>query len=239
VGKNSKSTVAKKHTPKPPEQRVEAELVEKDYDPPAQDEAIDEANFFDEEAHENAQRFANSTGATTAAGALVQEAPPSSQMNPYVSQEEQGMEMRPAIVGPPPYGSPDPMTTAARLLPLHQHPFAQLEEGDSAAISPDYGEGYDGTLSGADTVTSRASGPQVPVSQQNVDATKGARDLAEAKGVNLTDVEGSGEDGKITKGDVQKHLDSLSGNSEEDSAGNPDEASREQLSDDNDNDNRQ
>ena len=57
---------------------------------------------------------------------------PSELLNPNVSPEEQDMEMIPAVVGPPSYASPDPMTNAGRLRPLSDHP---LED----TISEDYG----------------------------------------------------------------------------------------------------
>jgi pyruvate/2-oxoglutarate dehydrogenase complex dihydrolipoamide acyltransferase (E2) component len=208
----SKVKMGKKvdRSPKPPEERVEAELVEKNYKASEGDDALKDNEHFDFEAHEEAQKDAASAGATVAAGALIQETPPSSQMNPYVSQEEQGMEMRPAIVGPPPYGSPDAITAASRLVPLNQHPLQahHLPEGSTAAISEDFGNGYDGTLKGADTVTQRPSAPQTAV-DASVDATDSAKELAETEGVDLSKVKGTGADGRITKGDVDDYLDEL------------------------------
>lgn len=45
-------------------------------------------------------------------------------------------------------------------------------------------------------------------SSEEVDATDGARNLAEENNVNLSEVEGTGKDGRITKDDVQTHIDS-------------------------------
>jgi pyruvate/2-oxoglutarate dehydrogenase complex dihydrolipoamide acyltransferase (E2) component len=210
---------AKGKVPKAPQERVDAELVSDDYEPASSDEALESGDFFDFDAHDEAQRTATSTGATSA-GATIQEIPPSTQINPYVSPEEQGMEMTPAIVGPPPYGSPDALTTVGRLVPVHQHPLnaENLPDDHPAAISEDYGDGQEGTLKGAETVTPR---PGAPVSEMEdkegaegeegatngeVDATQGAQDLAAREGVDLSQVEGTGEGGRITKTDVENHL---------------------------------
>jgi hypothetical protein len=68
-------------------------------------------------------------------------AQPSQLGNPYMSPEEQDMDMQPQVMGPPQYGSPDPATSAGRLLPLTTHPLQAhlLPEGHPAAISEDYG----------------------------------------------------------------------------------------------------
>jgi Rho termination factor, N-terminal domain len=52
-------------------------------------------------------------------------------LNPYVSEEEQDMEMEPIVLGPPGYASPDPETNAAALVPLSE---TTLE------VSPDFGK---------------------------------------------------------------------------------------------------
>lgn len=46
------------------------------------------------------------------------------------------------------------------------------------------------------------------VAQANADAnaTQGAKDLANSEGILLSDVEGSGDDGRIVKGDVEQYL---------------------------------
>lgn len=77
---------------------------------------------------------------------------PSEVGNPYMSPEDQDMEMTPQVVGPPAYGSPDPATSAGRLLPLQDHPLTADRLGDvggaeRAAIAEDYGEGYQGAVS--------------------------------------------------------------------------------------------
>lgn len=111
--------------------------------------------------------------------------PPVSSQNPYVSEEMQGMEMIPKVFGPPQYGSPDPASVASRLMTLDDgHPLAGLESG-TAAISEDYGVG------------ALAAGGEI-------DATDDATELAEKENVNLAGVEGTGKDGRITKGDVEK-----------------------------------
>lgn len=113
--------------------------------------------------------------------------------NPYVSPEEQGMEMEPHVMAPPPYGSPDPQTSAASLVPIEDHPLADNFSDDYAADltgekEEENGEEDDGTEN----------------------ATAGAVELAEQEGVDLSQVEGTGKDGKITKADVENFLASKS-----------------------------
>lgn len=80
---------------------------------------------------------------------------------PYSSEEEVGMEMEPAVVGPPSYGSPDPDTSAGRLLPLRDHPLnSEHYQGDSA-ISDDYGADVRGAKSEFGTEGSHHGGPSL------------------------------------------------------------------------------
>jgi hypothetical protein len=62
---------------------------------------------------------------------------------PYASQEEIGVQI-PAveIVGPPAYGSPDPDTSAGRLVALRNHPLSADNAGEDhpSVISDDYGQ---------------------------------------------------------------------------------------------------
>lgn len=74
---------------------------------------------------------------------------PSTRANPYV--EDQNMEIKPTVMGPPAFGSPDPNTTATTLAPLVDHPRrALLSEDygadvieDSNLVSPTTGEEVD------------------------------------------------------------------------------------------------
>ena len=63
---------------------------------------------------------------------------------PYAPEEEIGLQMdaKSTIVGPPAYGSPDPSTSAGRLVPLRDHPLTadKLGEDHPAAIADDYGK---------------------------------------------------------------------------------------------------
>lgn len=98
------------------------------------------------------------------------------------------MEMEAKTFGPPQYGSPDPASAASRLMTLEDgHPLAGLEEG-TAAISEDYG-----------TETT-------PASDVEIDATDGAKELAEEEDVDLSQVQGSGAEGRVTKGDVEDFI---------------------------------
>jgi len=118
--------------------RAEAGLVEEDYEAQPQDEAISNQEQIDWEAQEEA-------------GALI-ETLQSSRVVSGMSEEEQSMDLTPAVVGPPAYGSPDPVTAAGRLLPLDQHPFKppNLPEDHPARTSDDYGKGYDAAIAAAD-----------------------------------------------------------------------------------------
>lgn len=188
----------------PAQERVEAELVEDGYEVPLREDAEE---GLDVELLDEIRGQAEKLGLP--GDSIVGDAP-STRMNPYVSEEEQGMEMRPAIVGPPPYGSPDAATSAGRLVELTTHPLRPdaLPEDHPAAISRDYGQGQDATISGTQTITSQPGAPQVEsdTANEEANATAGAMELADAEGVNLADVEGSGEEGRITKADVEDYL---------------------------------
>jgi len=205
-GKGSDSTYAIDTSP--PQERVDAEIVEEGHEQQPSDEVIASGEHFDFDASDENRLTASRSGAP---GEPVVMPAPSTMLNPNVSEEEQGMEMRPTVVGPPAYGSPDAITSAGRLLPLNTHPLSAdvLPEDHPAAISPDYAEGYDGTLKGVQTITSSPSAPQTTKEKtdgEEVDATAGAQELAEQEGVDLSEVEGSGEGGRITKADVEQYL---------------------------------
>lgn len=119
--------------------RAEAGLVEEDFEAQPQDEAISDGSWLDEEAGEE-----------------VVTTPPSASKVAGMSEEEQSMDMQPVVVGPPGYGSPSPITSAGRLLPLDQHPFnpEALPEDHPARIDPDYGKGYGEAISAEDVGTS-------------------------------------------------------------------------------------
>jgi hypothetical protein len=120
--------------------RSEAGVVEEDFEAQPNDEAIAAGEHLSEEA---------------LAGEGTESAPSATSV-PGMSEEEQGMEMTPTVVGPPAYGSPDPVTSAGRLLPLDEHPFnpANLPDDHPAAISEDYGQGYGGAIAPEDVGTS-------------------------------------------------------------------------------------
>ncbi len=124
---------------KNPASRAEAGLVEEDSEVQPQDEAISDGSWLDEEAGEE-----------------VVTTPPSASKVAGMSEEEQSMEMTPVVVGPPGYGSPAPITSAGRLLPLDQHPFnpESLPEDHPARIDEDYGKGYGEAISPEDVGTS-------------------------------------------------------------------------------------
>lgn len=192
------STPRKKVNTAPAQERIDAEVVSDDFEEQPNDEVVAAGEHIDHEALDFDPEN------------VVMPAP-SAQMNPYVPEEEQGMEMRPTIVGPPGYGSPDAITSVGRLVSLSSHPLAPefLPEGHPAALSDDFGEGYDGTLKGAATVTSAPVASQSTSEEgagEEVEASAAARELAEAEGVDLSQVEGTGKDGNITKGDVEDYI---------------------------------
>lgn len=204
----------------PPEERVEAGLVEDDFELQPREDADADDLLHDHETLDAQGAYLERAGAPH--NSVIQ-SNPSEFPNAYVSEEEQGMEMRPAVVGPPAYGSPDPLTSAGRLLPLEQHPLRAdaLPEDHPAAISEDYGEGYDHTLKGASTVRQSPlhgasdlerhtvgdfTKEELAEKNADVDATDGARELAEEEGVDLSEVEGTGEEGRVTKDDVKAYL---------------------------------
>jgi pyruvate/2-oxoglutarate dehydrogenase complex dihydrolipoamide acyltransferase (E2) component len=154
-----------------PRTRAEAGLVDDDYEPPLREDVeLSQQSEDDEDAEPQEEYVAHA---------------PSSVFNPQMSEEEQGMEMKPVVFGPPAYGSPDPATSSVTLAPLEQYP-------ESLEISEDYAQEPEATEEGA--------------SGDDVNATSGAVDLAESEGVDLTQVEGTGDGGRITKADVENYL---------------------------------
>ena len=123
--------------------RAEAGLVEEDFEVKPNDEAIAAGEYLVENPTQ-------------------MDSPPSQLKIAGMSEEEQNMEMTPTIVGPPAYGSPDPNTSAGRLLPIDQHPFnpANLPEDHPAAIAEDYGEGYQANLTPDELGSSFPGAPQ-------------------------------------------------------------------------------
>jgi pyruvate/2-oxoglutarate dehydrogenase complex dihydrolipoamide acyltransferase (E2) component len=169
--KKSKQRVS---TYAPPEERVEAGLVEADYELQPRDEADADGQLHDLDALDEQAALAERFGAAHASA----------------------------------------ITT---------HPLRMdaLPEDHPAAISEDYGEGYDHTLKGAATVQSQPNvaasdldrhsvgdftQEQLAERNADVDATDSARDLAAEEGVDLNDVEGTGEGGRVTKADVESYL---------------------------------
>ena len=129
---------------------------------------------------------------------------PSTIPNPYRTQEEQLVEMKPAIVGPPGYGSPDPNTNLGRLVPLNEHPLR-----DTDYIGESYGEGYGANLTPLETL-SPSPGPgtgEDEDSEGDERVTAAAQKLADENGVNVDEVDGTGADGRVTKSDVQSFID--------------------------------
>ena len=98
------------------------------------------------------------------------------------------MQMISKTFGPPQYGSPRPETSAGKLATLEDgHPLEGLPEGHPAAISEDYAAEHGAFV-------------------EDIDATDGAKELASEQSVDLRQVAGTGQDGRITKGDVEDYI---------------------------------
>jgi hypothetical protein len=165
--------------------RQEAGLVEKDYERLPNDETVEAGEQTDHEANE------------LVGGVIMPE--PSAMASPYMGWEEQGMELKTEIVGPPSYGSPDPTTSAGKLLPLRDHPLRAdaLPEGHPAAVSDDYGADHEG----ATVMPGESSSSVIPKTdlENDLEGRRNARegnyeemkkdellDEAEARGMNLS-----------------------------------------------------
>lgn len=192
--------------------------VVEDYDPTlTKEEVIADGDYIDHDLLEEAGIASDAAGAPFRSPIL---SAPSDKNNPYLPEDLQHMEMQPVVMGPPPFGSPDPVTSAGRLLPIEDHPLAaeNLGEGHPAAISEDYGADARGLTHPASATShplspdasdyeiDAAGGRTMRESQDEVDATESARDLAKENGVDLREVEGTGADGRVTKQDVENHL---------------------------------
>jgi pyruvate/2-oxoglutarate dehydrogenase complex dihydrolipoamide acyltransferase (E2) component len=169
--------------------RVDAGLIEEDFEQQPSDETTAAGEAIDFDAIDEQTR------AQAAAGV----------QNPYASPEEQGMELTAKTVGPPQYGSPDPTTAASRLATLEDgHPLdpGLLPEGHPAAISDDYGiqtVDVDDPTAGTEEQT---TGDQT----NEIDATDSAIELAREENVDLSEVKGTGVEGRIIKGDVEDFI---------------------------------
>jgi pyruvate/2-oxoglutarate dehydrogenase complex dihydrolipoamide acyltransferase (E2) component len=191
--------------------------VTENYESKSTEEVIADGDHIDHDLLEEAGVASDAAGAPFRSPIL---SAPSDRNNPYLPEDLQHMEMQPVVMGPPPFGSPDPVTSAGRLLPIEDHPLAaeHLPEGHSAAISEDYGKNVLGlthpaqstshpiTPDASDYEIDAAGGREAREAQGDVDATDGARELASENGVDLREVEGTGADGRVTKGDVENHL---------------------------------
>ena len=154
--------------------RQEAGIVEKDFEQQTNDETIDAGDAVDVELVDESVEDANALGMAHAA---VVASNPSEALNPYMTQEEQFMEMTPAVVGPPAYGSPDPLTAAGRLLPLRDHPLAEGRVPEGRGIDSDYGADVAGANLAPGELFAHPGGPQR--SDLEID-TAGGREAREA-----------------------------------------------------------
>jgi len=75
-------------------------------------------------------------------------------------------------------------------------------EKDNGAVSGRFVPEY---TRGADIDSNEDSGTEGDLFSE-LDATNGAKQLAEAEDINLAEVEGTGKDGRITKADVKRAL---------------------------------
>lgn len=82
----------------------------------------------------------------------------------YASEEEIGLQMKPAVIGPPAYGSPDPDTSAGRLLRLQDHPLEAVGK-----ISDDYAADLEGATSTMGTEGSHHGPPSGTLTGENAE----------------------------------------------------------------------
>lgn len=151
--------------------RQEAGLVEEDFEKQPNDETVASGDHL--------------SGDDEAVGQVILPEP-SAKASPYMSMEEQGMELKTEVVGPPSYGSPDPVTSAGKLLPLNDHPLnaKNLPEDHPAAISEDYGADHQN-----DTVMpGDSSSPVIPKTDLDRDLL-GGRDAREGNYEEMTKAE--------------------------------------------------
>lgn len=111
--------------------RQEAGLVEDDFEQKPRDEVVEAGEHLSEESEDMGEVILSQ---------------PSGVASPYMPAEDQMLELKTDVVGPPAYGSPEPATSAGKLLPLNEHPLRaeSLPEGHPAAISDDYGADHEG-----------------------------------------------------------------------------------------------
>lgn len=129
---------------------------------------------------------------------------PSEHLNPSLRAEDQEMDMRPQIVGPPAYGSPNPETAGGRLVPLHEHPLKDK-------LSDDYGGDH---LAGADLGQGSVTLDEMSVAN--------LRALAKERGIEGT--------GKLNKSELIAVL-SAQSSEEEDEGDDSDEGDDEETED--------
>lgn len=126
--------------------RQEAGLVESDFEKNPRDEVVEAGEHLSDESEESGEVILSS---------------PSALASPYMSAEEQGLPMSTEIVGPPAYGSPEPATSAGKLLSLRDHPLRSdaMPEGHPAAIAEDYGADHTGDY----VMPGESSHPVIPL----------------------------------------------------------------------------
>lgn len=119
---------------------------------------------------------------------------PSEIGNPYVGQEAQDVEIRPAVLGPPAYASPDPNSLVGRLVPVEQH---------ARALAGELDEDYGRDVKEVSSHPLYAGGPGTP---DGADYGEGGNLSTDASGDRFaaTDAEGdkAGSYDSMTKADL-------------------------------------
>ena len=148
-----------------------------------QEEGLVESNFEQQPNDEVVAAGEHLTDETVYGDDVILSSP-SALASPYMSAEDQMLELKTEVVGPPAYGSPEPATSAAKLLPLNDHPLRAdlLPEGHPAAISEDYGAQHEG----ATVMPGESSSPITPGMSDYERDLLGGRDAREGNYEEMT-----------------------------------------------------
>lgn len=99
---------------------------------------------------------------------------PSLRLNPNL--EDQSLEIKPTVMGPPAFGSPDPNTSAAILAPVVDHPLR-------ATFSEDYGATVEGDTNDVSGITGDEDAGREEAEGYNANTVEELKDMAREREV--------------------------------------------------------